>query len=635
MRRGHVGAVLALVVVGAVLYAQTLDDEWHFDDASELDWPGVRQFAPETSPAHYRGVLPLYLWALNYRVSGEDGWSYHLLNVLIHLANAVLVYAMAWMLAGRIGSRPRIVAVTAGLVFCAHPIATQAVTYVTQRSTSLAAFFLLASLVCWIALRKSVGARKWVWLAASLAAFLSGTHTKHVAFVVPVLLLGYELVFPAHGSGRRAVAIATVAFLLLTAWRASVYAPWIARLVTARPGETVVATSTTQVQLVAPRYSTREYAMTQPRVIATYFRLLVLPVGQNLDHDVDSSVSARDPRVAFSLLLIAAIAGSAWGLRRRRPVLSFGVLLAFVALAPTSSVIASRDLLFEHRVYVPLVGFALVVGDVLSVIRNRWGAAAWVIPIGLTLALGSATWRRNTVWDTELSLWSDVVAKSPDKARPHVNLGLALQSTEMLHGAEGEYRRALELDPDHPPALNNLGNIYRSRGEAAEAERLLRAAVESSPHYLEPYVNLGNLAMDRGDAWSAEGFYRKALELDSTSVVARYDLGKCYEVLERWEDAVYHYARVVAARPENAQFVNDLGCAQLASGNPGAAEATMRRAVELAGESAVVWYNLGLVLEARGADGGAARAFEAALAREPALQPARDRLEVLRGTGTP
>jgi Tfp pilus assembly protein PilF len=623
-RRFHALVLLGLVALTVSLYAQTLDDEWHFDDLGELT-PGVRAFAPRVDASHYRGVVGLWLWAVDYRLHGEDPAGYHVTNGVIHLVNSALVFWLAWsLLAAASGGARRLGALTAAAIFCAHPLATQAVTYLTQRSTSLATLFALVALASWAAFRRSSSRIRWTLYGISLGALLLGLHTKHVVVIVPVAVALYELL---HRPRARSLGLALlVPAVLVTGSRVLDYAPELAEQ--RAPAAPSVADRTP----LLPRHTPRQYALAQPRSIAAYAGLFLFARGQNLDRDVSPPRSVTDPATLASIVFLVALPIAAWRLRHASPTASFGLLFFLLALAPTSSVVPSADLFFEHRAYLPMAGLALAVGAAAGAIHRRHPAASW-LGIGIVvIALSAATVRRNAVWDTELSLWSDAVAKSPAKARPHVNLGLALQNAGRLDEAERHYRRALEIHPDYPFALNNLGNILRRRGQAEEAERLFLAALEDRPWRPSPWINLGNLAMDRGELATAESRYREALQLRPTAVEARYNLAKVMERQGRAGEAVEEYARAVDLRPDEPLFLNDLGCARLAAGDPAGAEQDLRQALRRKSWE-VSWYNLGLALEAQGRAAEAAAAYDSALTISPGMEPARVRLDALRRPG--
>ncbi len=613
-RRFHALFLCALVALTAGLYAPTLDDEWHLDDLAQLT-PTVRELSPHVAKEHYRGIVVLWLWTMDYAIGGEDTTSFHVTNAVVHFATSASLYWLAWLLAPAGRSR-RLAAAAAAGIFCVHPLATQSIAYLTQRSTSLAALFFLISVASWITYRRTTGIRAWVALAASLGALAIGLHTKHVVILVPAAILTYEALFPvAH---RRRALVWLVPLVLLSVWRLIDFAPRL---------EGRARFQDDEASWSMPPISRTEYVLSQPRSIATYLRLLLWPRGQNLDPDLAPVPSASAPGFLVPASILALLAVAGWRVRRARPAATFGVALFFLTLLPTSSLIPSADLLFELRAYLPMAGLCLALVPLVGAAHRRHAQRTWIAVTAVIAMLSVACSRRLAVWDTELSLWSDVVAKSPGKARPHVNLGLALQNAGRLEEAEAHYGRSLEIRPDYPFALNNLGNVVRSLGRPAEAEALFHRAMAVRPGYVGPRINLGNLALDRGDLSAAEAWYRAALEAGPEAAEARYNLAKVLERRGDWAEAVVEYERVVQARPQDTVFLNDLGCARLSSGDAAGAERDLRRVVARRPDWGVGWYNLGLALDALGRADEARRAYEQALEVTPGLAPAQKQLE--------
>lgn len=665
MRRSpHLAAVLVLTALTAIVYAQTLDDEWHYDDSAELAHPGVREGFPAVRSSHYRGVVTVFTWWANYRVSGEAAWSYHLLNILIHLVNSVLVYGLAYRLAnakdemacGRDGG-PFFAAVTAALLFCVHPLATQTVAYVTQRSTSLAALFFLSALLAYIGTRRgasgaegsrSAAARAWLYLL-SLLAFQAGLHTKHLLLTLPLAVLLVEALFGASftGNWRRRLAL-QIPFWILLALRVGDFTPRIlsgggdAAGATAEPAPAAMETLKSPS---APAADVSSYAATQARVIVHYLRLLFFSRDQNLDYDFPLASSWLEAQVigaaAFILLLLAI----AMILARRAPLFAFGVVLFFLTLVPTSSIVPSADLVLEHRAYLPLAGFALAAGAALAglgrrltMVRRAGVTAIFRLGVAaLVLALSVLSHVRTRVWDTEISLWSDVAAKSPRKLRPRINLGLAFQQAGRFEDAIGQYEESLRLEPSQPLVLTNLGNVYRRLGDLEKACALLEEVVALRPAAPEAHLNLGNVHLDRGDYQQAGRSYRRALELDRQSPAAWYNWGKCQERQGRVEAAAAAYSKAVRIEPGNVLFLNDLGTAYLALGRTADAKASLLAACVQDNRSEVVRYNLALVYEAEGSLAAAAREYEIAVSLNPGFGRAREKLAEIRARvrGTP
>ncbi len=616
-RRLHALALLVLALLVAGLYARTLDDPFHFDDPGELT-STVRQAAPRVATDHYRGIVVLWLWAWNHRLGGEDPAVYHATNVALHAGAVACLYWLAWLVLPA-GRARRGAAFAAAAVFAAHPLATQSVAYITQRSTSAAALLFLLALAGWIAGRRARGPARWACFGLALVAHGLGLWTKHVGVLVPVAVLLYELLFEVPPR-RRALAL-LVPFVLLSALRAAQYVPRLER--------TAPQFRTAEEARILPRLPRTVYALSQPRSVLAYARLFVWPRGQNLDADYVPVRSPADPAAWAPALVLVAGAAAAWRVRRRQPAVTLGAGVFLLALVPTSTVIPSPDVFFEHRAYLPMAGLCLALGaGVAAGARARPRAAALAVAAVL-LALSAATVRRLAVWDSDLALWEDAVRKSPAKARPHINYALALQSAGRLEEAEAHYRRGLALRPDYPFALNNLANVLRRTGRPDEAQRLLERSIEFRPGYVSPRLNLGNLAMDRGDPAAAEAWYRRAIELAPTVSEAHYNLAKALERQGRLDDAIVAFARAAELRPREALYANDLGCARLAAGDVAAAEADLLRAIGLRPDWEAPWYNLGLVRKAAGRPDEARAAFDRALSLAPDLAPAREQREAL------
>jgi tetratricopeptide (TPR) repeat protein len=294
-------------------------------------------------------------------------------------------------------------------------------------------------------------------------------------------------------------------------------------------------------------------------VLVLYLRLLVVPVGQNVDHDMPVFNSLFDPPVLFSFLLLAALFAAAVRLAilsqrdRERPelrLLSFGILWFFIALSVESSVIPLGELVAEYRLYLPSVGISMAAVSLGLLAARRFSlrpALVYGLCALVVAALSSATVLRNTVWASETALWEDAARKSPALVRPHQNLGLYYSAQGRLDDARRELLAALALAPDNAELHNNLGIVYRKLG-----------------------------AYDR-----AIEEYGIVLKLSPDDVMARYNLGNAYLALGRIPEAVREYEITVRLIPDYDEAHNNLGIAYCRSGRTGAAVGEFDRALRL------------------------------------------------------
>lgn len=523
--------LLAVAAVGAAIYSNTLTASFQFDDRLNIvDNPLIRSIRNLWPPSGGRwfGFLT---FALNYMSGGLDPVGYHLVNTSIHILTAVSVY---WFV--RITFRtpyfsghPRSVipdawlAFAAAVVFVAHPVQTQAVTYIVQRFASLAALLFMLSLDFYILARlrgrgfttagpaeapRDTRAMLLLYTAAALSALLS-LKTKENAFTLPLVAVMYDLMFisgPAQVAAavrrhRRAVAAVSLPVLACAGY--------------------IVGTCDLPALFDTFRatneISRHDYLITQFRVIITYIRLLFLPVGQTIDHYYPVYRSILEPSVLASLaglLLLLSTAlcllkASRTGNRYLRLV-SFGIFWFFVTLSIESSIIPIIDVMFEHRLYLPGIGAIIAVTaatahllekPLLTPGQARRSAA--LVLAAAVMALSIAAYVRNGVWKNELTLWSDAIAKKPLNPRGYNMLGSYYRSGFRIYDAIYYYRKALEVDSNYAEARTNLGNAYIQTGRFEEGMNELMAAAASNRF---DAIDAGILYYNIG-----KGFYQKGM----------------------------------------------------------------------------------------------------------------------------
>ncbi len=604
---GHpVAAFCLLALLATLIYSNTFSVPWQFDDKGNIvDNPRIwdlKNFL-DLSGTRYVGYLS---FALNYAVGGQNVMGYHVVNLLLHVTNAFLVYGMVQLLfrtpmleegRGRLLMRPTWIAAATAFLFVSHPIQTQAVTYVVQRLAALATLFYLLALICYLKWRLASpeAGQRSVWYVGALLATVLAMKTKENSFTLPVMVLLVEIVFFRSVITRRWAALMPFMLTLLII-------PLSRQDVVAVQGrEAGFAQETTII-------SRGEYLFTQFRVIITYLRLLILPVNQTFDYDYPLYHSLFDLPVFLSFLALCVLLGAAILLLMRahraadhahRRLIAFGILWFFLTLSVESSIIPIRDVIFEHRLYLPSVGIflALSAGMLGRYVEpsRPWRSPAWRIwCFGvIILVLSVATYQRNLIWRDPVTMTQDLVRKAPNKARAHNQLGFVYNELGRLKEAEGAYQNAIRIKPADVEAYVGLGFVYKAEGRLDDAIRAYQRAIELWPDHAEASYGLGNVYLTQKRYDDAIRAYQRAIELKPTHAEAYTNLGAAYYFQGRIEEAVQAYRRLSELHPERPDAYNNLGTAYRTQGRLDDAIRAYQRAIELWPDYAEAHYALG------------------------------------------
>src|SRR5574341_136502 len=486
---------LLIVLVCLLAYSNTFGVPFHFDDNLNIvDNPVVKSLHYFVDPDQAEGLKSQYAlrsryigyltFTLNYALHGLHVAGYHVVNLLIHILNAFLIYRLVlltfqtpYFSSGAHFPRERegvIIALFSALLFASHPVQTQAVTYIVQRFASLATLFYLLSLVLYgkwrIALPQTgkPGLSALRYLISVLCAVLA-MKTKEIAFTLPLMIALYEVLFFEGPARKRVLWLIPFFFTMLI----------IPLALFSADKPLGIMISDADKASSSATVSRWDYLFTQFRVIVTYLRIIVLPINQNLDYDYPVYHSLLQGEVAASLLVILSIFG--WGVylwyrSRWTPSAlrlgAFGIFWFFITLSVESSVIPIQDVIFEHRLYLPLFGFAVLATTATFAIANRW--------------------------QDEIALWSDVVKKSPGKPRGYSSLGLAYANACQLDTALDLFDNAISLHKTLQKSRDeayrvvvNKGLVYFTKKDFDRAITEYNKAVLFAPELAPAYNNRG------------------------------------------------------------------------------------------------------------------------------------------------
>jgi protein O-mannosyl-transferase len=627
-------ALAIIAMVAAVAYCNSFSGPFIFDDRPwVMENPNIWHFWPIWQllvPSHAtlvggRPVLSFTL-AINYALGGMNVWGYHAVNLAIHILAAWTLFGITRRtlslprLRERFGSAAVPLALTAATLWMIHPLQTESVTYIIQRTEALMGLFYLLVLYCVI--RGATSNRSNSWYVAAVVSCLLGMATKEVMVTAPVIVLLYDRTF-LTGSLRDAWRQRHGLYLALAAtWSVVI----LLLISTGFYGGTA--------GFAVQKFNWWSYLLTQPGVIVHYLRLTFWPTQLCLDYGWPAARSL-DEMFLPGMLVTALLVLTIWALVKR-PQWGFLGAWFFVILAPTSSLVPIKDAAFEHRMYLSLASVAA------GAVMGGWVAGQWLVGrgkisptalqvIGGALALfvgvvlGNLTFQRNAVYQSKVSIWEDAAAKAPQNERAQYILGMALAGCRRTDEALFHFHRALEIKPDCIDAHNNLGAFLAECGQSDEALVHLRKAIELGPQ-AEAFNNLGLVLAGRGQLSEAVVEYQKALEIKPDFIEAHNNLGNALASCGRMDDAVAHFRKALEIKPDCAEAHYNFGLVLARGGRIDEAMTHYRQALAIQPEYVQARNNLGVALIGRGRLDEAIAEFEAALKTKPGYAEAHNNL---------
>ena len=547
----NIAALILICAVGIIAYSNTLQSGFHLDDNYSItaNISIIKLDRLKTIWNFWPTRFVTYLSvALNYNFGKLDVVGYHLFNIAIHLTASIL----AWWLTLITLSTPRmkdepiarhanLIAFFAGLVFVSHPVQTQAVTYIIQRATSMSSVFYLSSLCLYARSRlsQSPAASAWCY-AGSLAATVLAMFTKEMALTIPLAIFLYEFFFIKNGKKpdwKRILPFIATFFIIP---------------VTMIAAKTVDFVHLRRIPETFPNISPGHYLLTQFRVLVTYLRLIILPFNQNIDYDYPARRSLFEPSTLASFLLLTAIIIAAIRMRKKYILISFSVLWFFLALLPESSIIPIRDVIFEHRLYLPMFGFALFLVSALYYLLGHKNIKLMAgILIAVTIFYAALAYNRNFVWKDELTLWTDALKKSPNKVRPYLQLATIYQDSGDLDRAIAYCDQAIRYGPNDERGYNNRGNAYARKGEHDKAIADFTKVMQINQGYIFAYTNRGLSYQALGDIDRAIGDFSSSVKLYPLYAEGFFNRGTAYAIKGDVDNAIADFNKAIELNPNH------------------------------------------------------------------------------------
>ena len=620
------GALIVVLTVAAYLPALrggfVWDDDFYVTTNQalrSLEGLGKIWTEPGMGSQQYYPLSFTGLW-LQYHLWHLQPFGYHLVNVLLHAVNAVLL----WSVLRRLelpGSW------WAAALFALHPVQVESVAWITEFKNLLSGLFSLLSLLAFLRCRP---------LSAS------GTRvTREGRFSVLAILL-----FVCALLCKTAVCCLPVVLAALLWWKLDrltkrdvvALIPWFA-------ASLVLGLVTVRVESRLPEAGPTGWAVSLAQRVLLAGRALWFYAGQVVwpqrlmfvypRWNVETVTAWQS---LFPLAAVAVLSGL-WLWRRRLGKGPLTGVLCFTALL--LPVLGFFNIFFfrysyvtDHFQYLACSGLMALAASAGATMADRagrrgrtWGALAGA---GVLLLLAASTWSQTHLYQNLETLWRDTLTKNPGAWIAHNNLGNVLRSQGKLREAIWHYEQVLDLKPDYVEAHKNAGFVLSLVGDDQAAARHYEQAARMTPEDAEVRNNLGSALLRLGRVQEAIGCYEQALRIKSDSAATHYNLGIALQRAGRLPEAMEHYEQAVRLKPDSAEPHCNWGIVLAQQGRVPEAVEHWEQALRINPDYAEAHYNLGLASEQAGRIAEAIEHYQQAVRVRPDYAKAQTRLARLR-----
>ena len=539
-----------------------------------LGWTQLRWMWSTTHLGHYTPLSWMTL-GMDYGLWGMNPSGYHLTNLLLHSANAVVVYFIARRVLGkavpRSSEEPRTLAAAAtlsALLFAIHPLRVESVAWVTERRDVLSGCFYFSAVLCYLrACDGGDARRRWYWPAVGLCA--CALLSKATAVTLPAVLLLLN-VYPLKRLGwhtgvwntpARRVYVELAPFALLAAATVPV----------------TFAALQTELQLSIPlKIAVSAYSL------GFYIWKTIAPLHLAALYPMPSSVNAAGAPFLLSYGVVIAFVAFAWLYRRRWPGLPIACLAFVAMLFPLLGLHQNGPQIAADRyTYAAAPALTMLAGAALLLLKRPLAIAPRATSAGVLVALGALTWNQTATWHDSEALWTRALQVEPNSPLAQNNMANVLMGENRVDDAIAHYSSALSLKPDYADAHDNMGVALAQEGFFPNAIAEFQQALALDPSFDAAEFNWGAAAARQGDFTVAIGHYQRALAINPRNATAHVNWGNALVLLARPDEAIAHYKAALAIRPEHAGAHMNWGVALAQAGKLDDAAEHFRAAIAL------------------------------------------------------
>jgi len=568
-------SVMLIIILGFVAYANSLSGKFVLDDNALIknnayirSWGNLAKrislYLGESQRMQFRPLIQC-AFTLDYSLWRLDTKGYHLTNIILHILVAISIY---WLI--RLLFQDNLLSLLTSLLFVVHPIHTEAVSYISGRADSLVSLFMLLCIIFYIKQLKSGKAPFYILM---LITCILATFSKENSLILSGLLLLYHYAFRQRLKLTSFIPILAIAFTYVAF-----------RVFSIKTTPIDVSTATTVLERIPGFFV----------AVTNYIRLLFLPLDLHLDYG-QRLFSFTHPQVILGMIITLGLLLYAIKIRKSNKLTSLAIGWFFITLLPVSNLYPVFSYMAEHFLYLPSIGFFLVLASGLSHTYKikKLKIPAIAISIILLCFYSYLTIRQNEYWRNPIAFYKRSIKYSPDSALMYTSLGWEYKALKRYQEAIEALKKAIKINPEYEEAHYNLGLTYAMLKRYDEAIIAYKKAIKINPDYEEVYISLGTAYKSINRIKEAQDLFEETIKLNPYFAQAHNNLGVIYYDFKQYDQAASAYKKAIELHPDYAEAYNNLGLLYSALNQSQQAVTAYQKAIESDPGFAEVYNNLG------------------------------------------
>ncbi|MBN2544169.1 MAG: tetratricopeptide repeat protein [Spirochaetes bacterium] len=557
--------VVILIILSFIIYSNTLQNGFVYDDSLPITdnnfikiWTKDIFFFFDSSyftrsgEASYRPIATL-TYFVNYLFWKFNPFGYHLTSVILHIINVLLVFFLI-----RLISKNGTTSFLTALFFASHPALSEAVNCITYSEDLLTTVFFLSSFIVYIKYRYGKKINHLIFLLSVILFFIA-LLSKEMAVTLPLMIMLYDIIFAKKSENK--ISIKSTADLI---WKNKfiysgyflicIFYLFIRFYLMYYPMEiTIVSYGDLLTRLIYVPYN-----------IFNFLKIAFFPFNLNADYVFSYPESFFSFINIISYITVILFIILSFFIYRFSKEASFGIWWFFTALSPVLNIIQISNPIAERYLYLPLIGLcfsiSVLIGKLFEKIRikikgrekfNLNIILKYSIILIIVVIFSYSTFNRNKIWKDEYSLYKNMAKTSPNSSTARNNLGRIYRQRGDIMKAVNEYTKAIELEPENYDAYNNLGNIYNEIGMIEEAIMEYKKAIQLNPRFIKAYNNLGSVLFEKKNKLDEALIqFKKALEINPEYAEAYCNMGIVYSRKGLYQDALNSYKKAIEISPD-------------------------------------------------------------------------------------